>query len=175
MNNDNDLPGSAGNGVKPFTKEQLEGLTATGRTPSEPELQELPTKPSPDAATFTLQEQGVQQFCYSLVLAEVIYSTDKGIASHRCQLFSKADVLNFPAARLGQLQNSAAHQVQAQVNEKSFQAIEVIIHNILNLGWMTDVQFWGSQANIPVQEKDADPKPPVISNNSDNVVPITRP
>lgn len=157
MNNDNDL-------------------TPTGRTPSEPEVQELPAKTTTDAAACLTQQDGPQQFCYSLVLAEVIFSTDKGVGSQRTQLFSKADVPNFPAARLGQLQNSVAHQVQGQVSDKNFKALEVVILNILPLGWMTDEGFWGSKAAIPTGAEGlpaAAPQAP--SNNVDNVVPLLRP
>lgn len=112
-------------------------------------------------------------FHFTLVLAEVIFDTDKGIRTHRCQLFSKADTVAFPAGRLAQVQNSAAAQVAAELGDKSFKAIEVVLLNLLNLGWMTDEVFWGSQAAIPKA-------PEVVlagvpQTDSNNVVPLKRP
>ncbi|WP_199097263.1 hypothetical protein [Dyella sp. ASV21] len=119
----------------------------------------------------------IQRYRYSLVLAEVIFSTKKGVSTHRVQLFSKADVDTFPAQRLQQLQNSAAMQVRNDVEDESFKALEVVLLNILPLGEMSDEEFWGSQANIPgnrpqLQEVDtAD----VVGVKDNNVVPIQRP
>lgn len=109
------------------------------------------------------------RFNYSLVLAEVIFSTVKGVGSHRVQLFSKADVPTFPAARIGQLQNSAAHQVMTQVPDKDFKALEVIFLNVINLGWMTEEEFGVTLPGAP----DAPAEPSVGSSN--NVVPLQRP
>ena len=110
------------------------------------------------------------KFYYSLVLAEVIFQTEKGVSSHRIQLFSKSNIEGFPANRLSQLQNSAAHQIQEQVqgavSYKQFKALEVLLLNILPLGYMTDSQFWET-TSIP------DPAP--TGGDGDKVVPLTRP
>jgi hypothetical protein len=116
--------------------------------------------PSPDAEPV---------FYYSLVLAEVIFSTIEGVTSHRCQLLSKADVPVFPANRLAQIQNSAANQVQGEVKAKDFKALEVILHGILPLGQMTNKQFWGSQG------QPTEASPTAAAPQVDNVVPLQRP
>lgn len=122
------------------------------------------------------QVKDPRRFMYSLVLAEIIYQTKKGIQTHRVQLFSKADVLTFPASRLGQLQNSAAHQTKNEVGGEDFKVLEVVILNILSLGWMTDEEFWGSKDNIPgtenvAPEGQAEPTAP----STGNVVSLKRP
>lgn len=79
---------------------------------------------------------------YSLVLAEVVFQT-KGnkVSSERCQLFSRAEVDIFPAARLMQIQNSAAAQVRDALQLDEFQAIEVLILGIHPLGRMSEEEF----------------------------------
>ena len=141
------------------------------RLADEPNQKESTSTPAPVPAP-----EEAQRFTYSLVLAEVVYQAGKTITSHRVQLFSKADVATFPAARLGKLQNSAAHQVQNEVTEKDIKVLEVIILNILPLGWMTDEEFWGSRAAIPganatMQES---PKPNPTPSIHDNVVSLKR-
>lgn len=129
------------------------------------ELMEQPKDPE-DAAPL---------FHFSLVLTEVVYRTDKGVSSHRCQLFSKSDMATYPKNRIGQLQNSSAIQAQADLTQalgrppKDFAVIEVLILAIHPLGWMTDAQFEGPKkvSNNPVDEKPADP--------TDNVLPLRRP
>lgn len=131
-----------------------------------------PTETPPMPESHRTEPEPPKLFCYSLVLAEVIFQTEKGVASQRCQMFSKADGVTFPAARLGQLQNACAHQVQEQVQAKTFKALEVILLNILPLGWMSDEEFWGAKENIP----GAQPGTPVqdSSNNTGVVVPMRR-
>jgi hypothetical protein len=130
-----------------------------------------------NAALGVKEEAKDPTFLYSLVLADVIFQTDKGgVGSQRCQLFSKSDVPTFPAARLAQLQNSAALQVKEQVGDKSFVALEVMLLNIQDLGYMSDIGFWGSKAAVPGPEKPAEPQEPTNkAGDSDNVVTIRRP
>lgn len=129
-----------------------------------------------DTTTSPVLEEGTHadNFAYSLVLADVIYNTEKGIGSQRCQLFSKSLTDTFPAARLGQIQNSAAHQVKSMVNAKQFKAVEVILLNIQPLGWMTDLEFWGSEAAIPDMST-VEAIPQESSTNAANVVTLVRP
>lgn len=139
-------------------------------------------KPAAEGSQVTLVDMAatpepkpVTHFNYTLVLAEVIYRTaGNNVGSRRCQIFSKADVATFPAARLSQIQNSAASQVSSEVNGKGFQALEVVILNLLPLGWMTDVEFWGSAANIPGREETPAPMAGELG-DTDNVVPLQRP
>lgn len=87
-----------------------------------------------------------QKMYFHLVLADVVFSTVKGVTSHRTQFMTQSPEEGFPAARIHQLQNSAAMTVRQKLNAKeaaSFHVHDVLILSLAPCGHMTNEEFYG--------------------------------
>lgn len=122
---------------------------------------------------------------FHMVLADVIFETQKGITSHRTQFITQATTGQFPGDRIHQLQNSAAASVRAKLPKQeaqSFTVHDVLFLNFHYCGYMTNAEFYGPGMTAEVNVKEADNSPstsvaPVADGETavgDNVVPLNR-
>ena len=83
---------------------------------------------------------------FSMVVAEVIFETEHGVASRRKQLFTEFEREIFPAHRLNQILNNVSQQVRNELKQaKKFEVHEVLFLAIHPLGWMTYEEFYGGK------------------------------
>lgn len=119
-----------------------------------------------------------EQFNYTLILAEVIFSTELGPQSNRVQFLSKSNTACFPQSRLLQLQEIAGRSVVNEVQSlgngafKKVTVEAVYLLSLINLGWMTEQQFLSSNIDV----SDVPPAPVSLDETAapsgDNVVPL---
>ncbi len=125
-------------------------------------MTETPETPNPTA----------QPSYFSLILAEVIFQTEDGIASRRVQFLSQSLEDLFPADRLTQLQNSAAHTVREQLKgPKQYQVHEVLLLSIIPLGRMTQVEFFGPGVTTAMDAQTTEQIAPAETASADNGKP----
>lgn len=97
---------------------------------------------------------------FHLVLAEVIFRTEHaGIQSHRTQFITQSPINHFPADRIRQLQNSAAHSIKRELDKKSqrgFQVYDVLLHALTYCGQMTSDEFYGPGVTTKTVPETAD-------------------
>lgn len=113
----------------------------------------------------------VPMFHFHMVQAEVVFDSDQGIRSHRLQMPTKSDTQNFSGRRLTVLQNAAAHQVRQLIETEKFNVLEVYIHALIPLGYMSDFEFYGAAPPEDLIPEVAAPATPA----EDNVLPFPTP
>jgi len=139
------------------------------------------TPPAPEGQTLDLG--GKMHF--HMVLADVIFETKRGgVTSHRTQFMTQSPVNEFTAARIHQLQNSAAATVREKLQGRrgeGFKVHDALFLAITPCGYMTNAEFYGAgmTASVNVDEADASPgvdvTPPVAdpaTPDTDNVLPF---
>jgi hypothetical protein len=109
---------------------------------------------------------------FHLVLADVVFETKRGgVTSHRTQFITQSKVCEFPAARIHQLQNSAALTVRNKLEPKDaigFQTHDVLLMAITPCGYMTTNEFYAGVGESEAEQPKAEPAPT-------NVIPFDQP
>lgn len=104
-----------------------------------------------------------QKNYFSMVLAEVVFSIPtQGIQVVRRQIIEKSDVATYNTRHLSMIQNRAAQEVANTIPEEYREAIEfhdVLLGNIIPLGYMTDEEFFGPDVEEVVEPVAADETP----------------
>lgn len=97
---------------------------------------------------------------FHLILAEVIFETERGANSMRTQFVTQAPTQDFPADRIRQLQNSAAATIRQQIIDahKGRVPKKFIVHDVLFLGMnycgeMTPGAFYGKGVTVEADVK----------------------
>jgi len=125
---------------------------------------------------------------FHMVLADVVFETKRGgVSSHRTQIMTQSDLLEFPAARIHQLQNSAAHTIKEKLGSgrsEGFKVHDVLFLNMHYCGHLTHEQFYGKGMTAPAELSQvdtssvADNETPSVSTgetgSDNNVVPLKR-
>lgn len=97
---------------------------------------------------------------FHLVLAEVIFETKRGgITSHRTQFMTQSSTEVFPADRIHQLQNSAAHAVKQKIGPgraEGFKTHDVLMLSVHYCGYMSHEEFYGKGLTAPAEITEAD-------------------
>jgi hypothetical protein len=140
---------------------------------------------TPDTSTDAAPVDLAGKMHFHMVLADVIFETKRvGITSHRTQFMTQSPVNEFTAARIHQLQNSAAATVREKLTAKQadgFKVHDALFLAITPCGYMSNAEFYGAgmTASVNVDEADASPgvdvNPPVAdpaTNSTDNVLPF---
>ena len=97
---------------------------------------------------------------FHLVLADVIFETKRGgITSHRTQFMTQSSVNEFPADRIHQLQNSAAHTVKQKIGpgrSEGFKVHDVLFLHMHYCGHLSHEEFYGKGMTAPAEIQEAD-------------------
>lgn len=116
------------------------------------------TSQNQDTQAPVLDDTTPQKFYFHLVLADVVFETKRGgITSHRTQFMTQSVVDEFTAARIHQLQNSAAATVRQKLTAR--QADGFTVHDVLFLhihpcGLLTNAEFYGPGQTAELVEKE---------------------
>lgn len=103
------------------------------------------------------EHDNIEMRHYALVVAVITFRVGDKVRMEPAQFFSDADIEQFPAPRLNQMQQTAAAYVknrQAPEDQDGFEVLSITFQLVRPLGWMTRAQFFGS---VPVP---AVPVPP---------------
>ena len=114
-----------------------------------------------------------EKMFFHLVLAEVVFQTKRGgVTSMRTQFITQSTVNEFPAARIYQLQNSAAYAIREKLEPKDmigFKTHDVLLLNVTPCGHMTTNEFYQNVG----ESKEDQPQPEKVP--TADVVPFDRP
>lgn len=102
-----------------------------------------------------------EKMFFHLILADVVFETKRGgVTSMRAQFITQAATDEFPAARIAQLQNSAALIIRERLPVKDaigFKTHDVLLLTVHPCGHMTTNEFYAnvgeSKEDIPEPEK----------------------
>lgn len=121
-------------------------------------------------------------FFFTMVLVTVICEVDNQVRIVERNLIEKSDVNQFTIRRLANIQNTAAHQVMSTLapeEQKSFRVIEVIIGNMMPLGYMTADDFWAGTTDLVEKIEAAEAAETTVAVPAtpvpDNVVSLVQP